>query len=64
MQGESMLVVRFDRRRPNQRLKLTARVPLGNESFTSAPQLKREPLGRAPPKKTMFVGAHGGVRGS
>jgi len=26
MQGESLRVVRFDRRRPNLRLKLTARV--------------------------------------
>jgi len=30
---------------PNKRLKLTARVELWNESFFSAPQLKRDPLG-------------------
>jgi len=32
--------------RPNKRLKLAARRRLGNESFFSAPQLKRDPLGR------------------
>ena len=32
------------RQQPNQRLKLVRR--LRNESFTSAPQLKREPLAR------------------
>jgi hypothetical protein len=31
----------------NKRLKLAARVDLGNESFFSAPQLKRDPLGGA-----------------
>jgi hypothetical protein len=31
---------------PNTRLKLTARVDVWNESFFSAPQLKRDPLGR------------------
>ncbi len=31
---------------PNKRLKLAARVDLGNESFFSAPQLRRDPLGR------------------
>jgi len=31
---------------PNKRLKLAARVDLRNESFVSAPQLKRDPLGR------------------
>jgi len=30
---------------PNKRLKLTARIDLRNESFFSAPQLKRDPLG-------------------
>ncbi len=30
---------------PNKRLKLAARVKLRNESFFSAPQLKRGPLG-------------------
>ncbi len=30
---------------PNKRLKLAARVHYGNESFFSAPQLKRDPLG-------------------
>jgi hypothetical protein len=36
---------------PNKRLKLPARVDLGNESFLSAPQLKRGPLGGAAHKK-------------
>src|SRR5213080_5562494 len=34
-----------DRRLPNKRLKLTGARRLWNESFVSAPQLKRDPLG-------------------
>jgi hypothetical protein len=42
--------VSFDGWMPNKRLKLAARLDYGNESFFSAPQVKRDPLGGTPPE--------------
>jgi len=47
--------------RPIKRLKLPARVHLRNESFVSAPQLKRDPLGGNMAKRSLVLAAVLGV---
>jgi len=42
---ESPVAFSVDQRQPNKRLKLAARRMLYDDSFFSAPQLKRDPLG-------------------
>src|SRR5712691_10159021 len=51
----SAVGLRDNRRLPNKRLKLAARVGLWNESFFSAPQLKRGPLGGTQPSEQVTM---------